>query len=383
MSFMPMDPTNPLYRLLNPGAGIGGIAQRGPSWLPPGAGFGGFGVGQQDQPAQPQQGGLRGLLRNPDFALALLANSGGPQKKSFGEVIGQAGLQANQIGQQRQDDAFQQQYRQAQMEALQNKKQGGPQSVQEYEYAKQNGFQGSFQDWITAGGQSSRPSSVQEWEFFNKLPPKDQDRYLTMKRAQMQKIEELAGGKNVVTASPLGNVSTTPLTTLPQEAAAAETIKQAEGRGGAVGTAQGQIVGGIQTKGSDAQQMMGAIDMAGGLLNKSTGSWVGSLIDKGAAAFGKSTEGAQAGAQLKVLQASLLSFVPKMSGPQSDADREVYIQAVGQIGDTNTPVETRRSALKTVQDMQNKYIQNAQGGAPPAGGQPRRRKYNPATGQIE
>lgn len=120
MSFMPMDPTNPLFALLNPGAGIGGIARRGPSWLPPGAGFG---VGQAGS-AQPQQPGLRGLLSNPDFALALLANSGGPQKKSFGEVLGQAGLQANQIGQQRQDDEFMRQYRQAQMEALTREKPG-------------------------------------------------------------------------------------------------------------------------------------------------------------------------------------------------------------------------------------------------------------------
>ena len=90
---------------------IGGIFNRGPSWLPSNAGFGNPGVMQNG-------GGFRELLRNPDFAMALLANSGGQQKKSFGEVLGQAGLQSQQMGQQREDNEFQRMYRQAQMEQL-------------------------------------------------------------------------------------------------------------------------------------------------------------------------------------------------------------------------------------------------------------------------
>jgi hypothetical protein len=367
MSLMPVDQNNPLYKLL-----MGGMAMPSPQIpvgqmnLPPSFGQR-LGAMVAPQAGAPQQG-LRGLLSNPDFAMALLANSGGPQRRSFGEILGQSGLQTQQMGQQREDDAFKRRYMEAQMAAMGGKKQAQPSSVQEYEYAKANGFKGSFQEWITAGGQTSRPSAVQEWEFYNSLIEEDKKNntnraqlYLEMKRNPNFAVKEVNQVPTSIQQSIVGGVNTLPLSTLPQTAAAAETVKQAEQRGGAVGTAQGQIVGGIQTKGSDAEQMMGAIQMAGGLLDKSTGSWAGSLIDKGAAVFGRSTEGAQAGAQLKVLQASLLSFVPKMSGPQSDADREVYIQAVGQIGDTNTPVETRKAALKTVQDMQNKYIQNAGG----------------------
>jgi hypothetical protein len=57
------------------------------------------------------------LLKNPDFAMALLAN----QNRSFGGAIGHAGLQAQQMGQQREDDAFKRQYMQAQMQQMQRK----------------------------------------------------------------------------------------------------------------------------------------------------------------------------------------------------------------------------------------------------------------------
>lgn len=306
-----------------------------------------------------------GFANNTDLALALLANSGySPQKRSFGQILGQSALQAREMGQQRMDDEFKRRYMEAQMAAMTGKNQS-PNSVKEYEYAKQNGFQGSFQDWIVAGGQSSRPSSVQEWEFYNALPPEQKPLYLEMKRNPNFQVKDVNQVPTVINPSNVAGVRTTPLSTLPQVAQSAEAVKQAEGRGTAVGGAQGAIIGGIQTKGSDAQQMLSAIQAANGVIDKSTGSLLGTMIDRGAAFFGKSTEGAQAGAQLKVLQASLLSFVPKMSGPQSDADREVYIQAVGQIGDTTVPAKTRKAALQTVLDMQNKYIQNAQPGGLP------------------
>lgn len=205
----------------------------GPSWLPQNT--------RRDPFAQPnRQSGFRGLLGNQDLALALLANSGySPQKRSFGEILGTSMLQANQMKTGREDEAFKRKYMEAQMGAMQAKP-TGPSSVQEYEYAKKNGFAGSFQDWIVAGGQSSRPSAVQEWEHFNSLSPEDQDRYLLMKRSQMQKVEELAGGKSVVSATPLGKVSTTPLTSLSSEAEAAGTISSARKSGEVSGGAKAQ-----------------------------------------------------------------------------------------------------------------------------------------------
>lgn len=359
MSLMPIDQNNPLFGILNPGAqgggvgNIGGMMNRGPSWIPQGQGFGG------------QQSGLRGLLSDPNFALALLANSGGGPRRSFGQVLGQSALQAQQMGQQSQDAELDRQYRLAQIQALQTPKGASvPASVQEYEYAKQNGYTGSFQEWIAAGGQTSRPSSVQEWEFFDKLPAEAQRRYLEMKRNPNWKVGEVNQIPTVIQGTPGGGVETTPLSNLPAVAASAETVKQAEGRGGAVGKTQGEITGGILTKGSNATTVLDMTKEARSLLDKSTGSLGGTALDRTLGAFGVSTGGAQAGAQLKVLQAGLMTNMPRMEGPQSDADVRLYQQAAAQIGDTTIPVETRKAALDTIDALQKKYQERASDAAP-------------------
>jgi len=59
-----------------------------------------------------------------------------------------------------------------------------PQSVREYEYAKQNGFGGSFEDYRNqVMGRNEVPASIREWQAFNDLSKEDQARYLNMKRA--------------------------------------------------------------------------------------------------------------------------------------------------------------------------------------------------------
>jgi hypothetical protein len=175
-------------------------------------------------------------------------------------------------------------------------------------------------------------------------------------------------------------VQTTPLSNLPSVASSAETVKQAEGRGGALGKAQGEITGGIQTKGSNAASVLGMTQEARKILAESTGSMGGTAVDSVAGAFGYSTKGAQAGAKLKVLQAGLMTNMPRMEGPQSDADVALYRQAAAQIGETTIPVETRAAALDTIDALQRKYQDRAAGtqDAP----RPTKR-YNPATGKIE
>lgn len=324
----------------------------GPSWLPQNTRSNPF--------AQPnRQSGFRGLLGNQDLALALLANSGySPQKRSFGEILGTSMLQANQMKTGREEADFKRKYMEAQMGAMQAKP-TGPSSVQEYEYAKKNGFAGSFQDWIVAGGQSSRPSAVQEWEHFNSLSPKDQDRYLLMKRSQMQSVQDLAGGKSVVSASPLGNVSTTPLTSSQAEIDAAARRKEAEAQAGAVGAGAGGVFAEIQKKGANSKVVMDTLDIADSLIDAATGSLVGAGADKLAAVFGKAPDGAQAIASLKVLQAGLMLNMPRMEGPQSDRDVELYQQAAASLGDPTVPREIKKSAVTTIRQMQQKYADRA------------------------
>lgn len=74
--------------------------------------------------------------------------------------------------------------------------------------------------------------------------------------------------------------------------------------------------------------------------------------------FGKSTEGADAAAALKTIGARLVGFQPKMSGPQSDKDAQLYREMSGQIGDDSLPMSRRVKALQSVKhlmDTQAKY----------------------------
>ena len=113
-------------------------------------------------------------------------------------------------------------------------------------------------------------------------------------------------------------------------------------------------------KAQDARDALATIDMAEKLIGEATGSGIGSAVDSTAAFFGKSTKGAQAAAQLKALEGDLVAKMPKMSGPQSDKDVLLYRQMAGQIGDPSVPQETKRAALVSIREMQNRY---ASGGA--------------------
>lgn len=99
------------------------------------------------------------------------------------------------------------------------------------------------------------------------------------------------------------------------------------------------------------------------LLPKATGSYGGMLFDQGARIFGKSTEGAQATAQLKALSGQLVALQPKMSGPQSDKDVAMYKEMAGNLADDTQPIATRMAALQTIRNLNEKYKSQNQGGS--------------------
>jgi hypothetical protein len=304
------------------------------------------------------RGAGKSFLGNRDLALALLANSSGPTRQSFGSILGQSMMQADQMKQGREDDAFKRQYMQAQMQSMQAKP-TGPSSVQEYQYARQNGYKGTYEDWTKLSGQTSRPSSVQEWEFYNALPQDQKQLYLEMKRNPNFKVAEIAGGQNVVQGTPGGGAKVTPLSTPQQEIDFVAQRKAAESQAGAIGTGAGGIIADIQKKGANAKTINSVLDLADPLIDASTGSMLGAGADKIAGAFGKSLSGAEASAQLQVLQAGLMLNQPRMEGPQSDADVLLYRQAAGQIGDPTVPRGIKKAALQTIRQLQQKYQDRA------------------------
>lgn len=106
---------------------------------------------------------------------------------------------------------------------------------------------------------------------------------------------------------------------------------------------------------NDAKAALATIGQAEQLIPKSTSSYAGAGLDQAARLVGMSTPGAQAAAQLKALEGDLVSKMPKMSGPQSDKDVQLYRQMAGQIGDPTIPVATKQAALQTIKEIQGRY----------------------------
>jgi hypothetical protein len=85
-----------------------------------------------------------------------------------------------------------------------------------------------------------------------------------------------------------------------------------------------------------------------GLIDQSTGSGAGRLVDVAAGFAGQATPGAIAIAKLKPIADMALKMVPRFEGPQSDKDTASYKEAAGQLADPSLPTEIRKQAGKEV-----------------------------------
>ena len=91
-----------------------------------------------------------------------------------------------------------------------------------------------------------------------------------------------------------------------------------------------------------------------------TGSTIGSLYDTAAGVVGMSPEGADEAQTMKSIGAALLSKMPRMEGPQSDRDSQLYREMAAAVGDDTLPRSRRLAALEQVKQMWGKYeAQNA------------------------
>lgn len=99
-----------------------------------------------------------------------------------------------------------------------------------------------------------------------------------------------------------------------------------------------------------------------------TASGFGKMADSSAAFFGVGTNGAQDAARLEALGGALTASIPRMEGPQSDADRKAYESQAGKVGDSSQPLSTRIAALETVMALQKRYAKfNGGNGVTPQG----------------
>jgi hypothetical protein len=86
-----------------------------------------------------------------------------------------------------------------------------------------------------------------------------------------------------------------------------------------------------------------------------TQSFLGETKNVLARVYGGSPEGAAQADQLRVLSGSLTLKMPRMEGPQSDADSKLYREMAGQIGDSSLSVQRRLAALQQVESLYRKY----------------------------
>ena len=94
-----------------------------------------------------------------------------------------------------------------------------------------------------------------------------------------------------------------------------------------------------------------AISKDGGLIDQSTGSGAGALVDIGASFFGQATPGSIAVGRLKPMIDPVLKLVPRFEGPQSDKDTQMYKDAAGDLGNPAIPNARKKEAAKTILEI--------------------------------
>lgn len=113
------------------------------------------------------------------------------------------------------------------------------------------------------------------------------------------------------------------------------------------------------TRERQGKQMVSALNEAEQILKagNATASGIGTVIDAGARAIGRTTAGAQDAARLEALGGWLMANVPRMEGPQSNFDVQNYMTMAGKVGDSRVPIAERMAALNQVKKLQQKYAE--------------------------
>lgn len=128
----------------------------------------------------------------------------------------------------------------------------------------------------------------------------------------------------------------------------------------------GQVGQPMQTKeqiqrSNDATAVMELTDQAVKPIQDAPGSYIDAAGNQIGRVIGMDTKASKAQAQLDVLAGSLVSKMPKMSGPQSDKDVAMYKQMAANLNDPTLPTSAKVAAMTTLRELNAKYATGYKG----------------------
>ena len=112
---------------------------------------------------------------------------------------------------------------------------------------------------------------------------------------------------------------------------------------------------------------------------------IGQMARRTGRAFKMTTEAGEDAAALEVIGGSLVTMMPRMEGPQSDLDADLYRKMAGKVGDSTISLNERLAALKEVERLWRKWDKSpeAQNYKPWKPGQPTTRPAAPANKAVK
>lgn len=157
--------------------------------------------------------------------------------------------------------------------------------------------------------------------------------------------------------------------------------------GRTIGEATGKKEAAIQTRAIQAPQVSMLLGEAKKLLPNATSGGFDTQSRDLMGYMGHATDASKIDSQLDIIGAQLVANVPRMEGPQSDYDVQMYKQAAGDLANPRKPIESRMSALQIMEQLNSKYagmgqipaMNQSQLNAPPMGGNP----PPPTPGQLQ
>lgn len=321
-------------------------------------------------------------------AASLLAGSGwSPVRQSSASILGQALLAGQQARAQTQDRMQKQKLQDAQIAALSAKENPNPfgqvdaakytpESISKFE--RSHDYGDLEVDPKVAMG--SIPATLQEWEYYNKLRPEDQKRFLELKRSQQTYALGEVGGAPGAFNRQQGTF--TPLATTAQEAAGKGEVAGAVASSQAKGTAQGGAEFDLPRVQQNVTQALDTIDKL--IKSPGLGSITG-LASKIPIIPGTDQAAADALAKQVEGQTFLQAFQSlKGGGAITETEGQKGTAAIARLQraqskeDYVTALKDARAIFQTGLDRISK-----QAGVTPDAAPVVRRKFNPATGKIE